>query len=76
MVEHGGRPHLLWRGGLLPWSFVGYGAPVVTALSDVVMILTPASLVGAIAAGFEPQVHQSAESRRRRPSERWFRLRS
>jgi hypothetical protein len=59
MVEHEGRPHLWWRGALRPWSFEGYG-PAVAAPSSRVTVVTPPSIVRAMAAGFAPQVHESA----------------
>ena len=56
MVEHAGSPHLIWRGKLRTWSFGGYG-PGVNAVPDgEVDVLTPRSIVGAIRAGFVPQV--------------------
>jgi hypothetical protein len=60
IVEHGGRPHLLWRGALRPWSFGGYGAPVRAGRGARVPVLTPRSTARVIAAGFAPQVHASA----------------
>lgn len=56
MVEHAGAPHLVWRGALRPWSFGGYGAAVKAAPGEHVKVLTPRSIVGAIRAGFVPQV--------------------
>jgi hypothetical protein len=57
MVEHAGRPHLLWARRLLPWRFEGYGAPSRVAPGTRVRVLTPRSIVAAIRAGFVPQVH-------------------
>lgn len=62
-VEYRGRPHLKWGGRLLPWSFEGYGPPAEAPSvnePDRVSVLTPRSIVGAIRAGFVPQVHESA----------------
>ena len=60
MVEHGGRAHA-WRGGrLLPWSFEGYGPAVAVSPAARVAVLTPLSIVGAMRAGFVPQLHESA----------------
>ncbi|KAA0274646.1 MAG: hypothetical protein EDQ89_01755 [Acidobacteria bacterium] len=48
-------PHLVETGRLLPWSFGGYGPPLAIADRDaVVEVLTPASVVRSIAAGFVP----------------------
>ena len=60
MVEHADRPHLLWNGRLLPWSFSGYGPAVDAPPETAVAVLTPRSTVLAIRAGFVPQVHESA----------------
>jgi hypothetical protein len=75
LVEHGGAPQLWWRGGLRPWRFEGYGAPVRAGGSETVAVLTPRSIVRAIAAGFAPQVDESASlpatgARRRRVVDR------
>ncbi len=56
MVEHAGAPHLIWGGKLRPWSFDGYGPGVDAAPDEEVIVLTPRSVVGAIRAGFVPQV--------------------
>jgi hypothetical protein len=56
MVEHSGSPHLLWGGRLRPWSFFGYGPSVDASPSKEAIVLTPRSIVGAIRAGFVPQV--------------------
>jgi hypothetical protein len=64
MVENASVPHLIWRGELRPWSFGGYGAGVNAAPDEQVDVLTPRSIVGAIGAGFVPQVAARATSRR------------
>ena len=61
MIERDGRPHLWKRGALAPWSFTGYGVPVLASPAARVPVLTPRSIVSAIAAGFEPQLHESAK---------------
>ena len=66
MVENGGRPYLYWEGALYPWSFAGYRIPIAADLGSEVNVLTPKSAVRAIRAGFAPQVHPSAGSRRKR----------
>ena len=51
----------LWCGGvLLPWSFEGYGGPVPVSPEAPVTLLTPPSIVAALAAGYSPLVHPSA----------------
>jgi len=60
LVEHARAPHLLWRGRLRPWSFEGYGRPIDVSPAEAVAVLTPRSTVRVIAAGFVPQVHESA----------------
>jgi hypothetical protein len=60
MVEHAGSPHLIWRGKLRPWSFGGYGPGVSLAPDEEVNVLTPRSIVGAIRAGFVPQVAEKS----------------
>jgi hypothetical protein len=60
MVRHDGTPALLSGGALLPWSFGGYGAPVRAGPGTRVELLTPPSIVGALAAGYRPLVHPSA----------------
>ena len=56
MVEHSGLAHLVWRGKLRPWSFGGYGRGLDAAPDAKVDVLTPRSIVGALRAGFVPQV--------------------
>ena len=56
MVEHAGLAHLVWHGKLRSWSFGGYGRGVDIAPDAKVAVLTPRSIVGAIRAGFAPQV--------------------
>lgn len=53
---------LLWRGALIPWSPEGYGAPRPRAGGQRVIVLTPRSTVAAIAAGYEPVVHPTADA--------------
>jgi len=51
---------LLWRGELLAWSAGGYGERGRRPKRGRVSVLTPASTVAAIRAGFVPTVHPSA----------------
>jgi hypothetical protein len=52
-------PVLLWGGSLWAWAPTGYGSPRERPSGMVVTVLTPRSTVGAIAAGYVPQVHES-----------------
>jgi hypothetical protein len=60
MVRRDGAPGLLAGGRVLPWSFAGYLAPVPLSRDAVVEVLTPASSVAAIVAGYRPLLHPSA----------------
>jgi hypothetical protein len=61
MVEVDGRPCLVRDGGLRPWSFGGYGLAWRLPARTRVRVLTPASIVRSMRAGFAPEVHESAE---------------
>ena len=52
---------LLWRGALRPWSAAGYGEARPRPTGVRVSLLTPASTVRAIVAGYAPAVHESAD---------------
>jgi len=58
MVAAEGRAWLVRDGRFLPWSFEGYGAAAdkLSSLS----LLTPPSIVSALAAGYRPALHPSA----------------
>jgi len=60
IVEHRGRPSLVARGVLLPWTPAGYGGAVGAGARETVAVLTPAVTVAAIAAGYAPALHPSA----------------
>jgi hypothetical protein len=61
-IELDGAAFLVWRGGLLRWSFDGYsGGQSLPVPSTAVRVLTPASIVRVFRAGFVPSVHASAE---------------
>jgi hypothetical protein len=60
MVCHDGASALLLGNSVLPWSFAGYGTPVPVNPRTRVELLTPPSIVGALAAGYRPLVHPSA----------------
>lgn len=52
---------LKWRGVARRWSFEGYG-PLVPLGSDIVTVLTPRPIADALQAGYQPEVHRSAET--------------
>jgi hypothetical protein len=60
MIRTGDGAGLLVAGQLRPWSFLGYGAPA-PGPTGTVEVLTPPSIVAAIAAGYRPLVHPSAQ---------------
>ena len=60
MIRHGGGAGLLIGERVLPWSFSGYQAAVALRQDATVEVLTPASSVAAIAAGYRPVLHPSA----------------
>jgi hypothetical protein len=59
MIEQDGSAWLWWRGRLRPWSFDGYGTPKPGRTTEVT-VLTPPSIVAALARGYVPMVHASA----------------
>jgi hypothetical protein len=56
VIRVDGVTGLLLGGRLRPWSFHGYGPPVPVP-SGAVEVLTPPSIVAAIATGYRPLVH-------------------
>jgi hypothetical protein len=60
LIRAGGRTGLLLAGQLRPWSFGGYGATDGAVPARAVEVLTPPSIVAAIAAGYRPLVHPTA----------------
>jgi hypothetical protein len=61
MVRHDGSCGLLAGGRFLPWSFDGYLAPVDLPPATQVDLLTPPATVAAIAAGYRPLLHPTAD---------------
>ena len=59
LLDAGDTPYLVRGAALHPWSFAGYGAPIARP-SGMAQVLTPRSIVRAIAAGFMPGIHSSA----------------
>jgi hypothetical protein len=62
-VRHPDRPEvacLVWDDGLLVWTPGGYASRLPRRNSADVLVLTPRSTVGAIRAGYAPEIHPSA----------------
>jgi hypothetical protein len=53
---------LKWGGALYPWSLDGYGAPLAYRREAAGIVLTPPSLVAALARGYPIGVHASGPS--------------
>jgi hypothetical protein len=60
MIRAADGASLLVGGRLRPWSLTGYGSPVAAPSAGPVEVLTPPSMVAALAAGYRPLVHPSA----------------
>ncbi|MBK8904119.1 MAG: hypothetical protein IPM53_23270 [Anaerolineaceae bacterium] len=58
------RPYLVWQDALLPWTPAGYETPVSRLKKDQVVVLTPPSTVAALAHGYVPKLHKSADENR------------
>lgn len=54
------RPYLVWQDALLPWTAAGYETPVTRPKEAPVTVLTPPSTVAALAQGYVPMLHKSA----------------
>jgi hypothetical protein len=54
-------PLLLWDDALWPWAPDGYGDPVARVPGERMIVLTPRSTMHAIAAGYAPRVHPTAQ---------------
>lgn len=54
------EPWLVWESNLLHWTHGGYDRRESRPASGQVTVLTPRGTVGAIAAGYQPGVHESA----------------
>jgi hypothetical protein len=52
--------YLVLGGALLPWSPEGYGPPLALPRDGLVRVLTPRSIVRALADGYRPLLHPSA----------------
>jgi hypothetical protein len=62
LAAAGEQAYLAWGDHLLPWSPGGYGKRRQRAMGEVVRVLTPPATVGAIRAGYVPEIHISAGS--------------
>lgn len=54
MIEHDGRAFAVRGDAILPWSFERYGAPQPRPRAGLARVLTPPSIVRALAAGYCP----------------------
>jgi hypothetical protein len=59
VTESSATPYLVRGDWLFPWSFAGYAVPLARP-DTTVQVLTPPSMVRAIAHGYAPEVHPSA----------------
>jgi hypothetical protein len=60
MVARGAQAFALRTGLLLPWSPAGYGAPIPLVPRAKCVVLTPATTLAALRAGYRPLWHASA----------------
>jgi len=58
-LESSATPYLVRGGVLLPWDFAGYGRPIARP-GGMARVLTPRSIVRALAYGYQAGVHASA----------------
>ena len=60
MIEHMTHTYLGWGAQLFPWHAQGYLTPIAKpSVAVTVAVLTPRSMVAALAAGYRPVVHRS-----------------
>jgi hypothetical protein len=62
LADRPDAPLLVLGPALLPWTFDGYGAAVGRPRGAAVTVLTPRSTVAALAAGYAPVLHPSADA--------------
>ena len=53
-------PYLIWGKHLYPWTAAGYLTPMLRPADSQVIVLTPHSIVRALAGGYRPMVHPTA----------------
>jgi hypothetical protein len=58
VIANGSQVLIKWSGAFYEWSFNGYGAATV-APSDHMIVVTPASTVEVLRAGYRPEVHDT-----------------
>lgn len=58
-LNEGDQPHLLLWGKLFPWTMTGYDRPVTISDNKTVNVLTPASIVEMLRAGFPLLVNKA-----------------
>jgi hypothetical protein len=73
MVDLGGAPWLVHRGGLLAWTPGGYLSRPVELPAAPVPVITPRATVATLAAGYRPVLHPSAMLRSAGVTERALR---
>jgi hypothetical protein len=64
LAESQVQAYLVWGNTLLPWSPAGYREARRRPANREVMVLTPKSTVAAIRAGYQPEIHRSANGRK------------
>jgi hypothetical protein len=62
IFAHQGAAFLVWKQGLLKWTFDGYSTAKAISPDTVVTVLTPKSIFQMYKLGFLPQVHASANA--------------
>ncbi len=60
LADRPAQPYLVLERALLAWSHAGYTERLPRGGVDTVRVLTPRSVVNALAAGYAPVIHQSA----------------
>lgn len=60
MIDIDGTAHLIEARHLLQWTPAGYATKTERPLGTTVTVLTPASIVNALNAGYVPEIHHSA----------------
>lgn len=61
MVEHEGQIFAWRKQKLLPWSFAGYGKPSEIRTISHGNLLTPATILAILRAGYQPRWHETAQ---------------
>ena len=59
-IEISESPYMLWDKHLYQWRPAGYRPPIPKPAGGMVTVLTPPSIVNALAAGYVPVVHETA----------------